>query len=83
MTWLWNFNPTTCLETQPNLHNYQQLDYLAIFILCRKYLLSRISHMNNPNEGMNQFSGHGTTNTILRKIKYFQTLIKGKGNFTP
>ena len=33
MTWLWNFNPMTCLETQPNLHNYQQLDYLAIFIL--------------------------------------------------
>ena len=24
--------------------------------------------MNNPNEGRNQFSGHGPTNNILREL---------------
>ena len=51
-------------------------------LLCRKYLLSRIIPQEQSKWRRNLFSGHGPTNTMLREIKYFQTLIKSIGNFT-
>ena len=50
--------------------------YCVVNIYCQG-----LSYRNNPNHGRNPFSGHGTTDTILGKIKNFQTLTKSKENF--
>ena len=65
-----------------NLYNSQQLDTQPYFYCVVNICCQGFSHKNNPNKRRNIFSGHGTTKTILREIKYFKTLTRGKGNFT-